>query len=328
MRGLGSVVLGAVLAVAGSAGAAELSPSKLSLHLLGGRYSPGAREVVAAGPRVLKVLDLSPEMLDALRDYKARWPEGRTVLRIYTRRTYEVGVDPEEAGRDFWATVLQPPIERLAPEDRQLIDYLEGPNECEHYPVWESPETAAWFARFWAALAPLIAGAGLRPCVGSIPVGNPPGTPAEIEARFAAFLPALRAAHELGGAWSYHAYSLAYTTDLAEESWTSLRYRMLHGVLERNAPDLADLPLVLTEAGIDRGGNAQQDGWQARGTAEQFQEWLAWFDGRLREDDYVLGATLFQCGDTAGWPSFEVEPITGWLADHLRAPAAQLGPRG
>lgn len=291
-----------------------LPASKLSLHLIG-RYTDGARRVVAAGPRVLKVLDLGPQMMEAVRDYKARWPRGQVVVRIYTTGSYPEGTDPREAGRHYWEEKLAPALQRLAPQDRALLDYLEGPNECEHYPVWDSVQTARWFADFWVALAPLIASAGLRPCVGSIPVGNPPGALQEIEAKLVAFAPALQVAQALGGAWSYHAYSLTYSTDVAEELWYSLRYRLLHDIIARHFPDLADMPVILTEAGIDRGGNPQQDGWQARGDVQRFQDWLHWFDERLLEDDYVLGATLFQCGDPTDWPSFEVEPITAWLAD-------------
>ena len=38
-------------------GAGHLSGSKLGIHLIG-RYTPAARKIVAAGPRVIKVLDL------------------------------------------------------------------------------------------------------------------------------------------------------------------------------------------------------------------------------------------------------------------------------
>jgi hypothetical protein len=37
----------------------------------------------------------------------------------------------------------------------------------------------------------------------------------------------------------------------------------------------------------------------------------------------VLGVTLFQCGDTAGWASFDTEPVNGWIAARLR----DAGPR-
>lgn len=294
-----------------------LSASKLSLHLIG-PYTPGAREVLRAGPPVLKVLDLGPNMLAALRDYKTRWPQGKTVVRIYTEHRCRVDSNPTAAGREWWDTVLAPAVGGLSPADRKLIDYLEGPNECEHYPAWESVRNASWCARFNEALVPLIFAAGFRPCVGNIPVGNPPGTPQEIEERILAFAPALLAAHRLGGAWSYHAYTLAYTTDLGEELWTSLRYRRLHDAVARRFPELAAMPLILTEGGVDRAGNPQTDGWQARGGAGRYEAWLAWFDARLREDPYVVGITLFQCGDTRGWPSFDTEPINGWLARHLR----------
>lgn len=298
------------------------SACKLSLHLIG-PYTAGARQVVAARPPVLKVLDLHHDMLEALREYKAACPEGKSVVRIYTRMHFAVGTDPGEAASDYWFGALWPRLAELAPEDRALVDYLEGPNECEAYPVWDTPETAAWFAAFWVELANYMATEGIRPCVGSIPVGNPPGSPEEVEAKLAAFAPALARARELGGVWSYHAYSLAYGTDMAQEYWYSLRYRMLRELLLRSHPELADLPMVLTEAGVDLGGNPTQDGWQARGDAAKYETWLTWFDERLREDDWLLGATLFQCGDTQGWPSFDTEPVNGWIAQRLR----EAGPR-
>lgn len=296
---------------------AALSESKLSLHLINS-YSQGARQVVAAGPRVLKVLDLHEPMLEALRDYKSRYPQGVTVVRIYTRHSYPRDADPSASGRNYWETALKPALDRLAPGDRALIDYVEGPNECEPYPIWESAETARWMARFWQALAPLIAQAGFRPCISNIPVGNPPGTPDEIREKILAFAPGLLAAHKVKGSWSYHAYSLVYGTDMAQEIWTSLRYRMLHGMLVEKHPELAKMPLIITEAGIDFRGNPREDGWQARGDAAKFQDWLKWFDARLREDPYVLGATLFQSGNAEGWSSFDTEPINAWLAEWLK----------
>jgi hypothetical protein len=298
------------------------SAAKLSLHLIA-RYTPGARKVVAARPPVLKVLDLHADMLEALREYKRACPAGRSILRIYTQKHYPVDASPEDAARDYWQDALWPPLEALSPDDRRLVDYLEGPNECEAYPAWESPQTAAWFARFWVALEDLMAAEGFRPCVGSIPVGNPPGDPREMAAKLEAFAPALVRARELGGVWSYHAYSLSYGTDAGEENWFCLRYRMLRDLLPGSHPELADLPLVLTEGGIDLGGNPRNDGWQARGDAARYEDWLAWFDDRLREDPCVLGVTLFQCGDTAGWPSFDTEPVNEWIATRLR----EAGPR-
>jgi hypothetical protein len=295
----------------------ELSRSKLSVHFIA-RYTAGGRQIVSAGPRLIKVLDLGEDMRRAVREYKRLYPNGVVVLRIYTPIRYSRRDMPEERALHFWENVLWPPLSRLPEAERRLIDYLEGPNEGDTTPTWESLEDARWFARFWTALAPLMRRHGFRPCVGSIAVGNPGGSPEEVEAKFAAFAPALRVAKQLGGAWSYHAYTIRYTTNADEEIWYSLRYRKLHEILKRRFPDLANMPVILTEGGVDESGNPNLSGWQARGSAERYQRWLEWFDSEIRKDPYVLGVTLFQIGDPQGWRSFDLEPMAPWLAQHLK----------
>jgi len=298
-----------------------LSQSKLGIHLIG-RYTDGAKKIIAAGPRVIKVLDpqANSQMVEAMRDYKRRYPRGIVVMRVWERTPqvrYSISDDPVASADDFWRKVLEPAVNALPPSDRKLVDFLEGPNEGENTPTWESVEAAKWFGRFWVQLTKRIASAGFRPCVGSIAVGNPPGTVDEIFAKLDAFVPALRAAKQFCGAWSYHAYSLEYTTDLGVERWYSLRYRLFYEFLKSRHPDIADIPLILTEGGIDRAGNPKTDGWRARGDSEKFQRWLQWFDSELRKDKEVIGVTLFQIGDPQGWWSFDLEPIADWLANYL-----------
>ncbi|MCS7186129.1 MAG: hypothetical protein RMK89_04145 [Armatimonadota bacterium] len=298
-----------------------ISQSKLGIHLIG-RYTDGAKKIVASGPKVIKVLDpqANSEMVEAMRDYKRRYPNGIVVMRVWERTPqvrYQITDNPISCADDFWQKVLEPAVNRLSPSDRKLVDFLEGPNEGENTPTWESVEAAKWFGRFWERLAMLIAKAGFRPCVGSIAVGNPPGSIEEIQAKLDAFAPALRAAKQFKGAWSYHAYSLEYTTDLKVEIWYSLRYRLFYEFLRKRHPELADLPIILTEGGIDKGGNPKTDGWRARGDAEKFQAWLGWFDSELRKDEEVVGMTLFQIGDPQGWWSFDLEPVSDWLASYL-----------
>lgn len=299
-----------------------ISGSKLGIHLIG-HYTKGAREIIAAGPRVIKVLDpqASSMMREAMRDYKRRYPEGIIVVRIWEgtpKVRFWMTDDPIKSADDFWYRILAPALRHLPREERNLIDFLEGPNEGENTPTWEDVASARWFGRFWVRLARHIAKAGFHPCVGSIPVGGPPGTLEEIYAKLAAFVPALRAAKRFGGAWSYHAYSLKYTTDPEVERWYSLRYRIFYEFLKDRYPDLADLPIILTEGGIDFRGNPKTDGWRARGSPQKFQGWLEWFDRQLRKDPQVIGVTLFQIGDSKGWWSFDLEPVAGWLARHLR----------
>lgn len=300
---------------------AGMSASKLSIHLLG-KYTPGAHEVVKAGPPVLKVLDPqgNGDMLAGLLDYHRHWPQGYTVVRIWENTPdthYPITADPEASADHYWNTVLAPAVAKLSPEARAAIDFLEGPNENETCPTWqEGVEGARWFGRFEARLAQRIAEGGYRPLLANISVANPPGSRGEIGALLDAYSPALYAAQEYGGAWAYHGYTCSYSTDPEEEVWYSLRYRIFYAYLRKHHPELASLPMILTEAGVDYAGNAYTDGWQARGTAADYQEWLLWYDKELQKDPYIIGATLFQSGD-AIWPSFELEPILPWLADYI-----------
>jgi len=135
------------------------TPSKLSAHLINS-YTTGASNIVAGHPRVLKILDLGSGMLQAARAYKAGTPNGKIVLRIYTPQSYPITDDPAADATNFWTTVLQPPLNALSASDRALIDYLEGPNEGDSTPTWQSLQAAQWFTGFWTNLTPLIAAAG------------------------------------------------------------------------------------------------------------------------------------------------------------------------
>ena len=290
--------------------------SKLGIHLIG-PYTAGAKLIVAANLPILKLLDLHDDMRAALKDYKTRHPQGIVVVRIYTPARYQISDDPTTKGKEFWEKVILPQVSRLTPQEKRWVDYLEGPNEHDTFPAWDSTETAKWFSAFWIAVATEMSKAGFKPCLGSIPVGNPPGTPEEVAAKLGAFVRALRLAKRLGGAWSYHSYTLHYTTDLNDESWYSLRYRRFYDLFRRRYPDLVDLPLLLTEGGVDNDGTQPIPGWHGRGNAEKFEQWLTWFDGQLKQNPYVKGCTLFEIGDPKSWSSFDLEPIAGWMATYL-----------
>ena len=307
------------------------SASKLSAHLIN-NYTAGSSNVVSGHPRVFKVLGLDSGfpsgMVQAMRDYKARVPNGKLIVRIYSARTYSLANDATASASDFWNTILQQGLNYLTPSDRALIDYLEGPNEGQTptlgYPNatdQQALQASQWFNQFWTNLTPLIVAAGYRPSIGSIAVGNPGGSQAQMQSYLAAFVPALRQAQAAGGAWGYHAYTIDYTTDPADEIWYSLRYRQFYSYFAGSYPDLNNMPLILTEGGVDQTGNPATSGWQARGPASYYQRWLNWFDRQMQQDSFVLGCTLFENGDSTGWPSFELEPIAGWLGNYLAEPA-------
>ena len=246
--------------------AQPLSSSKLSAHLIGS-YTAGSSNIVAGKPRVLKVLALDSGfpagMVQAMRDYKAKAPDGKVVVRVYTPKHYSLANDPTASALDFWNTVLQPPLNGISPSDRALIDYLEGPNEGDTptlgYPSSPAGAASQWFNQFWTNLTPLMVSAGYKPCLGSIAVGNP-GSLSDLDP----FVPALRQARAAAGAWSYHAYTIQYSTDVGVEIWYSLRYRQFYSYFaQQGYSDLLNMPLILTEGGVDDTGTPSASGWQA-----------------------------------------------------------------
>lgn len=304
------IVLGGVL----GARAVAPSRSKLGIHLLVS-YSPGATAINSAHPGVFKILGTDSTMLRAAREYKAATPQGLVVLRFYTILRWSLQDDPGMAASNFWSQVLAPATTSLSPADRKLIDYVEGPNETDSTPAWGSLSEAQWFNSFWVVLGRMIRDNGFRPCAFSIPVGNPGGTDAQVKQMLAAIVPALRICLNAGGGWSYHAYTDQYLQDPGVEYWYSLRYRQYYSYFASSYPDLADLPLLLTEGGVDNGHGWN---WPANGDTAKFKSWLAWFDQQIRQDPAVLGVTLFQSGDTSPqWQSWDIEPISGWLSTNL-----------
>jgi hypothetical protein len=309
------------------------STSKLSAHLINA-YTSGSSNIVAGRPRILKVLGLDSGfpsgMVQAMRDYKTKVPTGKIIVRVYSPKTYSLANDATASAGDFWTNILQQALNSISPSDRASIDYLEGPNEGQTptlgYPGSAPLQASQWFNQFWTNLMPRIVAAGYKPCIGSIAVGNPGGTPSEMQSYLAAFVPALRQSKAAGGAWSYHAYTINYTTDVGTEIWYSLRYRQFYSYFATAFPDLNSMPLILTEGGVDFSGDPSTSGWQARGTQADYERWLNWFDGQMQQDSYVLGCTLFENGDPGGWSSFDLEPIAGWFKNYLTPTSAPPAP--
>ena len=236
-------VAGCVLLVALTGRSAAPSQSKISVHLLSS-YSPGAAQIIAAHPRVIKILGTDGAMLQAAREFKASTPQGKVVCRIYTPNRWTINDNPAVAGTNFWQTVLAPALVNLSAADKALIDYVEGPNEGDSTPTWGSAADTQWYNTFWMNLAPLIANAGFKPLAYSISVGNPPGTQAEVLASLDRIVPSLRLCQSLGGGWSYHSYTLPYSTNLTDEIWYSVRYRQYYSYFASAYPDLTNLPIV------------------------------------------------------------------------------------
>lgn len=297
-----------------------ISASKLGVFILSS-YSAGAKQIVTAGPNVIKVMDphLIPSVLQAARDYKSQYPQGIVVLRIYTPgKKYIVTDDPIGSAEEYFRQNIEQPLNTLG-SNLSLFDYIESPNEADNTPIWSTIEEMTWLAKFWKRLAELNYQKGIKTCAASIAVGNVGGSnDEEIGQHIAPFVDTLRYLKSIGGAWCYHAYTLQISQDPEIEQWYSLRYRKFYKYLQSNAPDVATIPIILSEGGIDQTGDPKTSGWKGRVSIDQYVAWLKWFDSEIKKDQFVLGTTLFQIGDST-WSSFNLEPLVSPLVAILGA---------
>lgn len=300
--------------------AAVVSSSKLGIFIL--QPTAGGTSILNSGPRIISVFDphKNANIVSMVRTYKSKFPQGQVIMRVYDGTQtlhYALTDDPAASALDYWTKALKPAYMALPATDRSLFDYMSGPVEYNTTPKITSTAEAQWVNAFWITLSDQMHQLGLKPNMGEIPVGNPDVSALNVV--IPSLVPALQKIKLYGGFWSYHAYTINYTTDVGAEIWYSLRYRQVYTYLQQTYPDLATMPMVLTEAGVDQTGDPATSGWQARGDAAKYEAWLTWFDGQIKQDSYIIGATIFQSGDTY-WSSFNTEPIAPWLETYILNP--------
>jgi hypothetical protein len=199
-------------------------------------------------------------------------------------------------GAEEWFARCQPAYER-AP----WIWCWEGPNE----PPVAAPEQRAAlvaFTRRWVQLMHAGSRKTVTLCLG---VGWPDIGRAED----------LAGALETTDYWALHEYAASAMQDQA--SWLCLRYR-------RTVDELAQVraripPLLITECGIDGGViGVRGAGWKTFTDRPGYLNQLMWYDGELRQDDYVEVATIFTSGPNWDWTDFDAdEPLSRMLAGYI-----------
>lgn len=234
--------------------------------------------------------------------------------------------NPEEAARRFVQSQLR---------EYQLntaVDFWEGWNEPD-----PGLDRMAWYARFEQERVRELARYGFRAAIGGFPTGVP-----EVD-EFALFIPAIETAMEYGGILTLHEYSAPIMTQgfgsalpgypfHADRGSLTFRYRWYYE--ELLVPRGLLIPLVISEAGIDgilgnrpgppgKGwadfqGYAVDHGWGRTGD-EAFINQLAWYDTGTRQDDYVLGFTVFTAGPVAQWGPYDIGSILPQMADYVRS---------
>ncbi len=314
-------------------------PTKLGPHIL--RAAPDISEYIQAGPAVAKFVDELGMATDV--------PAGILVIGRRFQGDYDAqlqknsGKTPLEAARQFVGD--QKETYKMNPH----IKYWEGHNE----PVWSNAEEMGWYAQFEVERIRLMAEMGLKCVIGNFATGSPD------LALWPAFLPAIRAAKEHGSLLGLHEYSCPWmwwmtgkhqldpNSDEGDEGWTTLRYRKIYR--QHLIPNgLGDVPLVITECGIDPmigpqppespGGTWKHlgDFWSHHDNepdkADYYFRQLAWYDKELQKDDYVVGATIFTWGSYGPpWEDFDVagtEVAKKLIAYTQQDPAQPFTPPG
>lgn len=313
-----------------------LSQSKIGLHTLG-QSDPYIMEFIRrAKPRVVKAVG----DYGWLKEVKEVSPETVTIGRIYGYEEAWIGVlDPKVAAETYISQHLEQ--YRL----NSFVDYWEGWNEF----IWDSRAKLEWYTQFEAERACQMQALGFRAAVGGFAVGWP-NTYDEMEV----FVPALEAAQRCGGLFHLHEYNrpmlmCGVRTNQAEvipgappirvpAGPLTFRYRFWYESYLRPR-NLADLPLVISEYGIDRVPAINCDSPQQPGsTWKDFGDWwrangigndavhgyinqLAWADREMQHDAYVIGATVFTAGgiNYGEWDSFDIHDALIALAHYVAA---------
>ncbi len=284
--------------------------SKLSIHtaFLGGE---SMQFIEQAQPTVVKILD----NFGPAREVREKSPHTLIVGRIWYDDRQRLGDgSPEDRAQDWWndvrGTILAYPA----------VDYWEGYNE----PVIHDAGLMSWYARFEKKRVEILADHGRNACIGNFSTGMPPVERDVWEALY----PAIDAAQRHGGVLGLHEYSAPDMDRLFDygtgEGWLTGRYRKVYR--QFLIPAGRDIPLVITECGIDGGVDGGDSrctnppcGWKSYQSAEDYFDQLQWYDSLLMEDSYVLGATIFSL-EIYGWDDFDIRGrVRELLTDYVRS---------
>lgn len=266
--------------------------SKLTFHVQQPQYPAWLKSHVRRSQqRWIKLMDP---------DFGEAFPFGMD--KLYIGRFWTSGEPDKElmwqgrAGADAWFNMLRSRIERC-----WWLHVTELPNE----PAVDSVEKAHAFVAFTKRCTEHLHSIGMLAGTGCFSTGNP-----SFE-----LWPII--ANGLTDCFVRHEYGMRTMT---LDGWHLLRYRREREYIVKALGYMP--PVLITETGIDYGGDPRKDGWKAQGLSEsQYLSQLAAYDRELRLDPYVLTATPFTWLD-AGWPSFVIgESMSNRLVEYIQAEA-------
>jgi len=276
-------------------------PSKLGLHTINSNEATRfVRDVHDAGAHVALVKALGE--FGYLRDVKAISPETVTVARRGEPQAVDPIGDPVERAEEI--------VNQHMPYwiyEKDVVDYWEVLNENDPPGI----EGHVWLAQFFIAAMDIVEANGYKLALFSYSTGVPQWHEWEAIVETGIFARAKEGGHAL----ALHEYGWPTTDYRWGEATEDLppyedrgvltgRYRYLYR--DFLIPRDEVIPLVITEAGLDPvlGGPPGEGPWQDR-----YVEEMIWYDTKLREDDYVIGATMFTIGSIGIWEGYDYEEL-------------------
>lgn len=262
--------------------------NKLGQHV--NAWTSSARGTVrAAPPKVLKVLSSSIDRSEIDRWRRAR-PDGILVYRHYF---------PNESFDDV-AGRCNALMHAAAQIKEYKLDYVETPwNEAGY-----SGDDLRRHNQASVEATRILQGYGYKVAVGNFSVGW-----LHIDEHGNSDWPLFYDALSAADAISIHEYSAP--TMQHNQSWHCLRYRRMWELLPLDCRK----PVLITETGIDWGVLAYElTGWRGGNGApatpiNEYVNQLRWYAEEMAKDSYVLGATIFACGQFGDWASFDVAAV-------------------
>jgi hypothetical protein len=275
--------------------------SRLGLHTQRPNNAVGfVRAVHDAGAHVALVKAVAD--FGYLRQVKEISPETVTVARWNGLEDVDRVGDPAE--KAAWVMDQHMPRWRY---EKDVVDYWEVLNE-------PAPPTVAehvWLAEFYIEAMNIAEANGYRLALFSFSVGRPKWHDWEAIVETGVFARAkegghIVALHEYN--WPVMSYRWGEPTEdlppYEDRGVLTGRYRYLYR--DFLIPRDEVIPLAITEGGFDP--SIVHGGWDPD-WKRRYVENMIWYDTKLREDDYVIGAAMYTLGPYSQWSDWNYEEL-------------------
>jgi hypothetical protein len=284
-------------------------PSRFGVHTVKPNNAVGfVQGVHDAGAHVALVKAVDD--FGYIRLVKEASPETTALARWTGAQWVDASGNPAEKA----AQIMAKHMPRWAYE-KDVVDYWEVLNEVDPPAV----EGHVWLAQFYMEAMAIADANGYKLAIFSYSVGVPKWHEWEAIVETGVFAQAQASGHILAlHEYNYPTMDYRWGEPLEDQpaypdrGVLSGRYRHLYR--DFLIPRGEVVPLAITEGGLEP--VLWQPGMPTT-WKERLVEEMAWYDDRLREDDYVIGVATFTIGGAYGWEMYDYEELLPDFHDHI-----------